>query len=395
MREGPRAASGPELSALIRLANEVFQGAGDFDMGSGFPTLFCGENIDNLRVVAEDGRPVSLAGYTLRDIRACGAQFRVACVGAVCTQAAHRGQGIAAAIMDDLIAAARAKGAVAILVSGGRGLYRRIGCIDAGLWRVVHVDASSRLPALEYAAGEWGDPDVPEMAALYQAEPVRFVRDCSEMRLLLEARSLHSRPARTWVVRAAGTVAAYLCTSVAGTDARTLDALECAGSRAAVLAAVPSILAASGAERISIETSAADIEMEGLARAHGLSIETRGFHGTLLIIDPRGFLGSLQAYFDGRLSTAERAGLEISFDQGVRFKLAAEELRCVTPPDLAALVFGSVERPAQAGRAGGTGPQGAAGRQSATGPLGADSPLGALLGRLFPIPLPVYGLNYI
>jgi len=64
----------------------------------------------------------------------------------------------------------------------------------------------------------------------------------------------------------------------------------------------------------------------------------------------------------------------VEIDGAVVFRLGAEQLSCPTPADLAALLFGSVER---AGSAAGSGR------------------LGALLARLFPLALPGYGLNYI
>ncbi len=143
MLQGPRAAHEEEIDALIGLATDAFNPdgvpAGNPDMGAAFPTLFCPDNLPNLRIVTDEGRPVSMAGFTVREISVQGTRIRVACVGAVCTLASHRGRGIAAAIMEDVAAEAGARGAVMLLISGGRGLYRRMGCIDAGMWQGVHA----------------------------------------------------------------------------------------------------------------------------------------------------------------------------------------------------------------------------------------------------------------
>ena len=144
--------------------------------------------------------------------------------------------------------------------------------------------------------------------------------------------------------------AAYLC--VSGPDEKTgpgaLVAREIAGSRHAVLAAARAIMDTCQAESLDIEVPASD-EAAVLAGAFGLESRTAGMHGTLKIIEPARFFQALGPRFVA-------AGLS-----GYGAPALASE-------DLAALVFGSVER----------------------GARGDDS-----LRRVFPLPLPTYGLNYV
>ncbi len=249
MIEGPRAVLPAELDAVVRLANTVFRRGDDADMGTSFPTLFDADNLENLQIMLDEGRPVALAGGVLRDLCLAGTKIRVGLVGAVCTLEEFRGQGMAGRVVEAVVARSAEQGAVAVLVSGGRGLYRRMGCVDAGLWRTVRVEETSSLPRLGCDVAEWTGRDIPEMAALYQAEPVRFERGMEEMRTLLESRSLHARPGRTWVCRLGQKLAAYVCTTgpEQRSGERVLKALEIAGSRHALLAALPAICAATGA----------------------------------------------------------------------------------------------------------------------------------------------------
>jgi GNAT superfamily N-acetyltransferase len=376
MLEGPRAVRPAELAGVIRLATSIFRHEGGTDMGAAFPTFFNGQNLENLRIVLEAGRPVAMAGCVMRGLSLAGTKVPVALVGTVCTLEEFRGQGIAGRIVEDVVARAVAQGAVAILVSGGRGLYGRMGFVDAGLWRIARVEKSHALPRLTCSVGEWTANDIPEMVALYQAEPVRFERDAEEMQTLLEARSLHARPARAWLCRVRDKLAAYACTTGPdqGSGESVLKALEIAGSRHALLASLPAILAASHAGSVEIETPASDLEMQTLANAWDLPSVNRGFHGTVKIVDRPRFFSAIEGYIALRLTRAERAALVIDCGATVVFRYDGEELLIANDADLAALVFGSV---AQA-------PPSAGGRR-----------LREILARVFPMPLPGYGLNYI
>ena len=78
-----------------------------------------------------------------------------------------------------------------------------------------------------------------ELEALHGSEPVRFIRAPEDMLPLLRARALHCRPAGRGSSAARERIVGYLC--VAGPDDRTgtgvIVAREIAGSRHAILAA--------------------------------------------------------------------------------------------------------------------------------------------------------------
>jgi GNAT superfamily N-acetyltransferase len=343
MIEGPRAARLEELPDVIRLSNHVFYPDGRIVMEQVLPTLFTPSNAHNLRVVVEDGKPVAMAGMTVNDLRMEEVSVRAACFGSVCTLESHRGRGLAAALMDDGIAHAVSQGASLALISGKRGLYSRMKCIDAGLFRVAEVDGRAGIRG-KHEVREWEESDIPAMDALHSRESVRFLRPPGEMAALLRARAMFCRPARTWVVLEAGHITAYLC--VSGPDDRTGPGVvlsrELAGSREAVLDAAAAVLEAESAQRLDIEVPASD-ELVRLAAERGLAGRVVGRHGTLKVVHRAAFLEAI----------------------------ASRVLRCARPlpeepEDLAAVVFGSADRPAPA------------------------EP-----GGPFPLPLPGYGLNYI
>src|SRR5262245_46685437 len=110
-----------ELPELGALANRVFRGDGSGDMVSSYPLLFTERNCEQLRVARAGGKLVGHVGICIRDASILGASLRVACIGAVGTDADQRRQGIASALMEDAARHTRAHGVSLMLISGGRG----------------------------------------------------------------------------------------------------------------------------------------------------------------------------------------------------------------------------------------------------------------------------------
>ena len=140
--EGPRAVRASELDELMALVNGVFR-AGGGRMRECFPTLFCEENLDNVRLIKEDGRIVSHIGVCVRDVISQGVRFTVGNVGAVCTHEDYRKRGHAEALLRHFNAKLRGDGVDLLFVSGDRTLYRRHGCARVG--KVSQDRKSTRL----------------------------------------------------------------------------------------------------------------------------------------------------------------------------------------------------------------------------------------------------------
>jgi hypothetical protein len=188
------------------------------------------------------------------------------------------------------------------------------------------------------------------------------------MQALLRVGLLFCRPGRTWVVSMGGEVQGYFCAMETG------RVVESAGSRLALLAALPALLDATGAEALTIDTCAGDTGWEAAAAACHLAMTDAGFHGTVKIIDRAGFFRQIEPWMSERLSRSERNGLAIQADGPLSLHYRRESLTIDDDGDLAALVFGSVERPVSTRGRG---------------------ELAAILRRLFPLPLPCYGLSYV
>ena len=375
MIEGPRGAREDEVPGVIALANTVFYSNGKFDMGRGFPVLFSAGNAPNLRIFVDDGRPVAHAGFVPARVALEDMTLSVARVGAVCTLQEYQGKGLGTRLMDDLSRYAPSIGINTLLISGGRGLYRRMACIDAGVYRSVIVDQTSRLPQARATAARWTAADIPALSRLQDAEPVRYERDARTMATLVAADHLECKPASFWKIEERGTLAAYLCIQAPiDLDGRKVSRVrELVGSRAAALATLPQILGAIGAQSAAIKNPSGDEAMSSLIREYGLRVGPQGFDGTVKVVDRRGFFEEIRPRLVLRLLAEEARALTITAGPPTTFRLGSEELVVESDQDFAALAFGSIERASP--RAGGA--------------------LGAALGKVFPLPLPGYGLDYV
>jgi GNAT superfamily N-acetyltransferase len=379
MATEPRACRAEELPALVDLANRVFRGERSGDMAAEYPLVFDAENLVGMRIIQGTSGPVAHVGVCIREARVLGARFRVASIGAVCTDPGHRGGGLASALMEDARRYALGHGASLMLISGGRGLYHRLGYVTIGRFHRYRLDAERlhglRVPGVEVAGHR--PEELPQIAALYQLEPIRFVRPAEDWERLLRAGMLMNAAADLLTVLQDGQLVAYVGVQRPSSDGRPEERViriqELAGARQAIVAALPSLLERYGASGISLTVQPTNQEFSFEARRHGWTAATAAFPGTVGVIDPAGLLEALQPLL------AERGAADVRIEAteaGVRFALGGDSLEVGAPGPLAALLFGGETEEAQAA------PR-------------ARGRLAERLDALLPLPLLWYGYNYV
>ncbi len=376
MIEGPRAARADELPAVIGLANTVFGAGRPHDMGKWFPTLFHPDNCRRLRVCVDSGRPVSLVGLMVNAVHAGELSFKVGCIGSVCTLEEYRGRQLASGLMDDALRVCREEGVAVLMISGARGLYRRMGAIPAGGHCTASISRATRLPRLECELREWLEKDVPALAKLYGREPVRFERRPEEFLAFLRAGVIEAFPGRTWVVGAP--LSAWLCAQDPREDGdgRIVSIREFGGSRLAMLAALPRLFDGYSADRIDLDFQASDVELGSLLAAGGIQPVPRSFHHhTVRVLDGASAARLASDRARAVLPDPRRSSLRVAGDaSSLRLEMGAEALQVESLAEATALLFGSPELQPT---------------------MPAAGPLRSAMEALFPIPLVDYGLNYI
>ncbi len=341
MPEGPIPVPADRLDELVAMTNRVFRADGG-DMGREYPLVFDPGALDGMRVMLEEGRVVSHVGVCVRDAVLLGAPLTVASIGAVSTDPAFRGRGFAGALMEDAIAYARARGACLMLISGDRALYRRLGGVRPGgffMGEVPHADFP-RGYAFERATPD----DTPQLAALYQREPVRFVRPAEDWRRLLAAGVVMNQAADCLMVRDPDGVVAYLAVQAPpshSTGETRPRVMEYAGSREAVWRALAAVAGEYGAASARFAVMPDDGDLLARARHERALLHEEGFHGTVKLLDGARLLSAVRPLWAERVGHGALDALGLEADMGgVTFTAAGDRVRLEGPAVITAL-FGA------------------------------------------------------
>ena len=323
------------------------------------------------RIITVGGKPVSHIRITYNWLSIYGMRIRAASLGGVCTDPEHRGRGIATRLLEHCIEEVTRAGAKLLIISGDRGLYLRAQAVPGGpVWSAVVRRGSSPAASAALTARAAGPDDALTLARLHQREPVRYLRSADFFASMM--RNGHRQP---WVLESNGEVVAYLSMSRIWGIPRTapVRALgEYAGSRAALVEGLDAVLRAAGLEEIRLGFPAHDAEMTYLFRSRGADLEPDTIEGhTFRLLDVPGLLRALRPHCAARLPARAVRGLSAQpSGKRICLRLGSEEA-ALGLSEMGALVFGGPDAPT----------------------IGGD--LGSALARVFPVPLPLPGFNYV
>jgi GNAT superfamily N-acetyltransferase len=377
-----------EMGDLCGFLDGVFRGEGG-SMAEDYPRLLCERNRPNLRVVAESRRIVSHAGIVLRDALVEGTGVSVACLGSVATARDFRGRGHASACVVACLERAGELGAHVMWISGERDLYRRLGARVVGceLEFELSLDALGPLAREDPDVRRVTEGDLPDAAALYSLETVRFIRPLEDWEAAFGGRFGPHRGSCFLGCWEPGGLSAYVLLRPADEKGAT-SAVEYAGARGVLLGSLAAALEEAGARLLRLRVPRTDVVLTRRLEAAGFEGRLVPAEGTALIIDFTGLMERLRGRFLER--AGEQAASQLSFSEegpplgpDNRFRVACgpDVMRIEGRGALAELIFGTSERPAETCAPG--------------GPRlrfwGAEAPFRAAL----PMPAIRYGLNYV
>jgi len=302
----------PELPAAAELARSIFFPESESlgQAAATWPMALHPEYADSTFAMLHQGKPVSLISRLERDCVVLGHPLRLGFIGGVCTHPEHRGRGLASTLLAASLNRFQANGVDFVYISGARGLYYAAGANHVGgrtgfrLRRDVLAGTGfgaglPTAPTLRMA----NDEDVPVLAALYQREPVRFVRPREDYELVLRCGHCAGQACQFLLLELGGTPAGYLLVAPPGErEGRPVQPiLEYCGDRSAVLTGLAQ-LAAEGnpALELSLAVPQGDPLGERLG-GQGFSGEPLGTSGTVKVLDFGRTMGKLRPYFESRL----------------------------------------------------------------------------------------------
>ncbi|MBC7321258.1 GNAT family N-acetyltransferase [bacterium] len=368
--EGPRGARIEELEEIVKLSNRVFRSNIEGDMGREYPLLFSEKNCENLRIIKEDNKIVSLVGIIFSEVIILGNRIKVCMIGSVATDPEYRGRGFATLLMQDSILKSLQEGVDIMLISGGRGLYRRLGAINAGLYKVFHID-KAKLSKSNLRVRKVNEDDIPKLLRIMELEQVRFLRSYEELKILLRCSMVVNRPGEVLLIEDNNIPLAYMAIQLPRAQGEMLRIKEIGGSRSALVDSLYTVLEIYNKDSLLLDTLNSDTEIGYIMEKLGIRGEDRGFEGTVKIINPKSLMKKLDDYFR-RMLGEEYKDFAIEFNPPITIRFKDERIQ-IEENNLPALIFGSVEKKIE---------------------IPALRGLSRILSTLFPIPLVDYGLNY-
>mgnify|MGYP000846012745 FL=1 len=384
--EGPRATKPEEVQPVIDLVNLVFRTGNHCKptMGIEFPLLLCEENRENMRIITENGQPVSDINYYPSSIAVEGSTIRAASVGAVCTHPDYRGRHFATMILDDVEARMHREGVEVMLVSGGRGLYRRRQCVRVGGFdrAVLKPGKSPGRTGLSLVAME--RLHLREAVHLYNQEAVRFHRTCREFTRLHEGvmTPWGNRYFKSYLVRIDGKAAAYFVVRFFR-DSDRAEIREYAGDRMAVIQGIRRLIQDGNLSECALVCGKND-GIRILLEEEGIPLQHQDQQGTLKILDFPSLMNSLQPYMKQYLPDEAVDALEFTEEDGTFSVCCGEETMTVNGmDDLGQLLFGQREQDS---------PENVSVRKE----LAGKPELRRVVDTVFPIPFPwTDNMNFI
>jgi len=389
--EGPRPARIEELDAVVNLVNVVFRSKGPAIIQREFPQLFSPENADSLYIVLQDGKPVSHIGVYEQRMHIGPAAVDTGCVGAVGTHPDHRRKGHAGAVLACAIHTMRSHGVVLMPVSGRRTLYTRAGCATVGrsYGQKRTVTELEGLTCDRYRVEPWDDTYLDDLLALHQMEPVRYEWPPEVIGTLLSEN--HETSSSSFVALAGDRLVGWVLIRHFGPMSHYGEGvgrlIDYTGLRDAVWSAVVEAMNALQLKELQFSVPFHDTASLLLLKSKGLEGTPQGIGGTYKIVDLVGLTNALWPYLGERLRfldelaplSIESAGVveDAQFiSDRIRFAIGDDELLVEDPLVAAQVIFSPMED-----------------WQEKVGPV--PEGLARVLRKVFPVPLPPYGINYI
>ncbi len=379
MYEGPRMPHPNEWDAVCELERAVFfpDAPTYWTWMRRWPMSLHPDARQQALTLFHDGHPVSSMNRLVRDMLVHGHRLRLGYIGAVCTDPAYRGQGLASTLLDATLRQLHAEDVDLVYISGTRGLYYGAGANHAAIEERFILEPGS----LDNAGDDVtvrlaGEEDIDALVMLAQGEGVRIIRPRADWEFVIQEGHCRGRPCAFYLVECGSVPVAYLLWQYERARHAT-RLIELAGDRASLLAALARVRRESPPEEtIEINVPHGDILALMLAAQGIAPIPTRS-SGTIKLLDPTRTMGKLFPYFRERLRGWDRRELHVAAGKERYVAWTADGwLQVEGESQLLWLLLG---RPADA-------PQST---------VVAHGAMWALVERCLPLPLPWVHLNMI
>jgi GNAT superfamily N-acetyltransferase len=299
-----------------------------------------------------DGESISHVGIRKREVVVYGCRIIVGCIGGVATKPEYRNRGLATRLMESSIRRIDEDDGDVMFVSGGRGLYRRLGCVDAGEVLEFNIKRSSAFAPIEpeIELRPYQEEDILKIASAYQKEPVRFHRSLEGFKWALR----NSHPVPLWIrpdvliMEHENEFLGYLCVQESkkkeGREPGHGYISEYAGDRRAVISAIPTLFERYDFNDLQFWALHHDATFIRMLAECGIEHSRRNLMGhTFKIINFPRLMKRFRPYLEERVGIDVANSLEFTQkDDNFSIRLGDEEFS-TDGRSLALIVFGSYD----------------------------------------------------
>lgn len=306
--EGPRGTRKEEFDQVLKLVNYVFRESNNQppDMEKRYPFLFNEDNLENLRIILEDNRPVAHIGISEAEITVYGCRTKIGSIGSVCTYPQYRGRGFATLLLENTIKKLDDDGADVMLVSGEGSLYKRAGCTEAGRVHKFKIsgDDLKRFNPQAMEVFPYKEKNLENIVRVYQKEKVRFFRPLEDFKRILTAGLAMDREAEILTIHKAHEFLGYLAVQIPeekeGKE-RISNVAEYSGIRRAILGAAKPIFDRYDIKELSFNIPFHDAEFIYALKEKGFKSRIENIPGTIKIINFPRLMARFRPYIEERL----------------------------------------------------------------------------------------------
>ncbi len=299
-----------------------------------------------------DGEPISHVGIREKEIVVYGCRTIIGCIGGVATKPKYRNRGLATRLMESSIRRIDEDAGDVMYVSGGRGLYRRLGCVDAGAvyeFTVKRAEcATLTVPKIELCP--YQEEDIVKIVSAYQKGTVRFHRSLEDFKRVL----CNGHPVPLWmtpdvlIMQHEDEFLGYLCIQESkkkeGHEPGHGYISEYAGDRRAVISAIPKLFERYDFIDLRFWVVFHDTAFIRMLYEYGFECTRRNLRGhTFKIINFPRLMRRFRPYLEERVGLDVADALEFTQkDDNFTIRLGDEEFS-TDGRALALIVFGSYD----------------------------------------------------
>lgn len=319
----PRMAKLSEFDEIIELINKVFRLNSGYapTMEIEFPLVLNRENINNMIVIEDRGKIISVVNFLVQEIIIEGISLQSASIGAVCTDPLYEGKGYSSRILDFVEDILYEKEIDILLISGNRTLYtRRMATEVKNFYRYIIKPKNIEL---NLSIEDYESKYLYEILERYNQNSTRFYRTKNQFEILLESATIPwgTFSYKNLIIKVEEKFIGYIVLKVIDGNERKGQIIEMD---------IPTKYVHDLLSHIGAEYSLEYIEYYVHIKDHINHIEEYDereldyLHGSIKIINFEKMIGKLYPYFAQYISTESLNKLEF-IEEGNSYKIKDEK----------------------------------------------------------------------